>query len=322
MTITRRQLIIGAGAALVAGVAPVSAKRAPKVVALVTADTEAAIVAVDALTRRVVARIPCRPEPRSIERVGRSGALVAHTMEGAVSLIDGRALRVGAVLDGFREPRYAAVARDARHAYITDSAAGEVVTIDLRRARVVARTEVGGPARHLGLGADGRTLWTALGSKADEIAVLDLADAAHPRLRRRFRPPFRAHDVAATPRGGRFWVTSGDRRTVAVYEDSSSEPRITLEADAPPQHVAFAGEIAYIASGDDGTLRAHRVDDGRRMWTAAIPNGSYNVTASDGFTLTPSLSRGTLSIVGAGSRIAVVREIARSAHDVCVILTR
>jgi len=41
-----------------------------------------------------------------------------------------------------------------------------VLTIDLGRGRVVHRTDVGGPARHLGLPADGRRLWTALGNRA------------------------------------------------------------------------------------------------------------------------------------------------------------
>ena len=41
-----------------------------------------------------------------------------------------------------------------------------MLTIDLGRGRVVHRADVGGPARHLGLSADGRRLWTALGNRA------------------------------------------------------------------------------------------------------------------------------------------------------------
>lgn len=319
MIVTRRELILTAASALLAAAAPATAKRAPRLVALVTADLEAAILVVDPATLRVLRRIPCTPGPRSIERVGHAGALVAHTDEGRVSLIDARSGRVGAVLGGLREPRYAAVAPDGRHAYVTDSAAGEVVTIDVGRGRVVARVAVGGPARHLGLSPDGRTLWTALGSVAGRIAVLDVTDATRPRLARSLRPPFGAHDVAGAPAGGRFWVTSGDRRAIAVYGRSGTEPRFTLEADAAPQHVAFAGGVAFVASGDDGTLRAHRASDGRRMWTAAIPSGSYNVTTQDGWVATPSLSRGTVSVVGAGARSARSDGVARSAHDACLL---
>ena len=319
MPVTRRQLIVAAGAALLGAAVPAVARGRAGAVALVTADAQAQIVVVDPVVLRVLGRIPCAPGPRSIERIGRSGAVVAHTAEGVVSLIDADALRVGAVLRGFRAPRYAAVTGDGRHAHLTDSDAGEVVTIDLRRGRVVRRTDVGGPARHVGLSADGRTLWTALGAKAERIAVLDVTEPTRPRLVRRVTPPFAAHDVAATHDDGRFWVTSGDRGAIAVYDGSASQPRFRLEADAAPQHVAFAAGVAYVASGDDGTLRAHRLGDGRRMWTAAIPTGSYNVTAAEGLVVTPSLSRGTLARVAPGARAARATGVARSAHDVCLV---
>ncbi len=316
--VTRRDLLVGAASAFVAGAVPASA-RSRRAIALVTADLEAAIVVVDPLALRALRRIPCAPGPRSIERIGRTTALVAHTDEGLVSLIDGRRGRVGAVVRGLREPRYAAATPDGRHVFVTDSAAQTLVTIDVARARVVSRVDVGGPARHLGLQADGRTLWAALGSKARRIAVVDVADPVRPRLRRRLTPPFRVHDVAAVPGGGGFWVTAGDRRAILLYDRAGREPRATLGADAAPQHVAFAGRIAYVASGDDGTLRAHRASDGRRIWTAPIPVGSYNLTTEGRLLVTPSLSRGTLASVRPGARSARSRTFARSAHDVCLL---
>ena len=51
--------------------------------ALVTADTEAAVVVVDPYAGRVLRRIGTRPDPRSIERVGES-AVVAHTAVGEI----------------------------------------------------------------------------------------------------------------------------------------------------------------------------------------------------------------------------------------------
>ena len=317
MELTRREALLWAGAAALSAT-PALARAAGSPRALVTADLESAIVVVEPRSGRALGRIACRPDPRSIERVGVARALVAHTAGGEVSLVDGRRRRVDLVLSGLGEPRYAAVRSDSALAYVTDSAGGRVLTIDLERGRVVHRVAVGGPARHLGLSKDGRRLWTALGNRAAEIAVLDLADPRRPRLVRRLRPPFLAHDVAAAPDGG-FWVSSGDQRRMAVFAAGRTAPARLLEADAPPQHIAFAGGVAYVASGDDGTLRAHRLSDGRRMWTATVPVGSYNVTTGSGLVVTPSLSMGTLSSVAPGRRSASRTQVARSAHDACVI---
>ena len=317
MPTTRREALLGAGAALLA-LSPASARAAAAPRALVTADLEAAIAVVDPRSGRVLGRIACRPGPRSIERIGAGRALVAHTAGGEVSLVDGLRRRVDLVVTGLGEPRYAAVRSYPVVAYVTDSAGDRVVTIDLARGRVVHRLEVGGPARHLGLSADGRRLWTALGNAAAEIAVLDVSDPRRPLLVRRVRPPFLAHDVAASP-DGRFWVSSGDRRRIAVIDPRRASAPSVLEADAPPQHIAFAGAVAYVASGDDGTLRAHRLSDGRRMWTAPVPVGSFNVTTGAGWVVTPSLSMGTLSSAAPGRRSVSRSPVARSAHDACLL---
>ena len=69
-----------------------------------------------------------------------------------------------------------------------------------------------------------------------------------------------------------------------------------LLADAPPQHVTFLNGLAFVTSGDDGTLRVHDAS-GRLLRTSRIPTGSYNVQhAFGGFVLMPSLDRGTLCV--------------------------
>src|SRR5258705_5379354 len=139
---------------LAAAAAPFAVRELP--VVLVTADTEAHIVAVDLLTGLVRKRIATRPGPRSIERVGAS-AVVAHTAVGEVSIVRGLAVRH--VLDGFVEPRYTTAARDGRLAFVTDSGNAELVTIDVSRGAVVARLKLRLLPRHLSLSRDGRTLW-------------------------------------------------------------------------------------------------------------------------------------------------------------------
>src|SRR5439155_26329780 len=118
-----------------------------------------------------------------------------------------RDTRVVSVLRGFGEPRYTAAHPDGRHAYVTDAARGEVASLDVVRGRVLARVRVGARARHVTISPNARTLWIALGSKAEGIAIVDIADRARPRLVHTFRPPFLAHDVGWAPGGRHVWVS-------------------------------------------------------------------------------------------------------------------
>ena len=309
----RRAFLVGA-AGLVAAPDALARANGGTPVALVTADTESRIVAVHLVTGKVVRSIPTLAGPRSIESVLGNDAVVAHTAHGAVSVVDGAGLGVRRVLRGFGEPRYAAASPLGRYVYVTDSARGEIATIDVRRGRIVSRTAVGGAARHLSLSRDGGRLWVALGTKAREVAVLDARRAARPRLLTRFRPPFLAHDVGFTPGGRRVWVTSGDRGEIAIYDARTARVVRTLAADAPPQHVTFSGKVALVTSGDDAVLRAHALD-GRLLTTTSVPVGSYNVQEGFGLVMTPSLARGTLCILDTRGKLRRHVRVAASSHD-------
>src|SRR3954462_7951452 len=225
-------------------------RRAP--LALATADTEGFVAVVDLASGRLHARVKTVDAPRSIESRGRGPVVVAHTVAGAVTLLErsGDRLHVRRVLRGFEEPRYTAIAPDGRHAYVTDSGSGELAVVDLVRARVLRRVAVGALARHVTLDPAGRTLWIALGSSAARIVVVDVGrDPARPRVIRHVAPPFLAHDVGFAPGGRRGWVTAGRERRLAVYAARGDRPIRTLEADAAPQHVTFGSGRAFVASG-------------------------------------------------------------------------
>ena len=287
--------------------------------ALVTADRDGYVAVVDLDRRRVVRRIATLEGPRSVEARTGAGALLGHAAEGAVTLLDGSPLRVRRVLRGFGEPRYAAIAPDREHAFVTDSAHGELAVVDLRRGRVVRRVEVGAGARHLTLDPAGRTLWIALGSTAASIVVIDVADPLAPRVARRVVPPFGAHDVAFSPSGRRVWVTGGRAASLALYRANASRPAAVLAAEAAPQHVAFGPDAAYVASGEGRSLTVHALGDGRVRRRAAVPLGSYNVARGAHGVLTPSLGSGALTVLDGAGRVRWAVTIAAAAHDACLL---
>jgi DNA-binding beta-propeller fold protein YncE len=312
----RRFLLAAAAAPFVASRIP-DALAAGAPLALVTADTEAHVVAVELGTGRIRARIPTRPGPRSIERAGRV-AVVAHTDVGAVSLLDSATLSVTHVLDSIVEPRYTAASRDRRHAFVTDSGRIELATIDVARGEVVGRLKLSLWPRHLSLSPDGKTLWVGLGTASPRFAVVDVSQPDQPRLRGTITPPFPMHDVVFAPGGRRAWVTSGTAGTIAVYDVHSGRVLRELPADEAPQHVTFLDGRAFVTSGGSGTLRVYDEPSATLLHHGSIPLGSFNVQFADGVVLTPSLVSGTLCIVDASGRVRDTVHVAPSSHDACL----
>jgi hypothetical protein len=316
----RREFLLAAAAAPIGLAVRADALATPRggSVALVTADLEDEVVLLDPSSARTLGRIPTAPGPRSIEAVDSRLAVVAHTQAGLVSVVDAPTRAIRSEVDDFAAPRYTAVHPNRRIAYVTDSAAGEVVPLDVPRGRILSRTSVPGPARHVSLDPSGSVLWTSLGSEAERIAVLSLDEPRRPRNEGTVTPSFLAHDVVFAPDGRHAWVTSGAGRRIAIRRVATREVVRVLPADRAPQHVAFVGRLAFVASGDDGTLRVHRLD-GRLVRHLDVPLGSYNVSYGRGSAVTPSLSLGTVSFLDESGRVRAVREVARAAHDACIV---
>jgi hypothetical protein len=312
----RRQFVVAA-ATLATAPRSLAAAFARPPLALVTADRQARLAVVELPGGRVQGYIRTAPSPRSIETVGLT-AVVAHSDVGVVSLVGTRSLVVEHVLHGFEEPRYTAAHPDGRHAYVTDAARGEVVAVDVVRGSVVGRARVGARARHIAINPRRSIVWIALGSRAKELALVDVSDAERPRLARRFSPPLLAHDVGIAPDGRHLWVSSGDRDELLVYEAGTGRLLARPSGDWPPQHLAFAGGRVYVTSGWSGTLRVHRLD-GRSLGTTVVPVGSYNVTHGDGWVVTPSLGHGSVTILDERGRPVTREQVATSSHDACVV---
>lgn len=84
---------------------PIMSAREP--IALITADTEAHVVAMSLSSHRVLRRVHTIEGPRSIQAGPGGVAIVGHSAAGAVTLLEGRPPRVRRVLTGFEQPRYA-----------------------------------------------------------------------------------------------------------------------------------------------------------------------------------------------------------------------
>ena len=66
-------------------------------------------------------------------------------------------------------------------------------------------------------------------------------------------------------------------------------------------------------------LRLALRTDGELVREVRVPIGSYNVAFGGGAVVSPSLSRGTVSVLDRNGRVRAVRRIAHAAHDACVV---
>jgi hypothetical protein len=112
------------------------------------------------------------------------------------------------------------------------------------------------------------------------------------------------------------WVTAGSAGETAIYRDGR-RLLATLPADAAPQPVTFGKAVAYVTSGDSGTLRVHSQATGRVVRVTRIPTGSYNVQYGMGRVITPSLSHGTLTVLNERGALLAGVHVADSCHDAC-----
>jgi DNA-binding beta-propeller fold protein YncE len=288
-------------------------------VALVTAETQNRLLAIELPSGHVLKRLPMPADPENVAVVGAHYAVVVSPRAGAVTVVSTPALRVVRVLRGFTSPHIVAATADFRGAYVTDDGSGRLAVIRLSgRPRVVRSVFVGAGAHHMTVSPSGNELWVALGERARTIVVLDVSDPLRPKVVSRFDPGFAAHDVAFSS-DFRVWVTAADRRAVTVFDSRTRRPVARIPAGAPPQHVAF-GPIrgAFVTSGYGGTLEIVNRFSGRVLRTVQVPYGSFNVATFGSFVVTSSLLRGTVTELTDEGHVWMKRRFAPAARAVAV----
>ena len=295
-------------------------------VALVTAETENALLAISLPDGRVLRRVALPADPENVVADVGGTAVVVSARGHAVSLLDHRSLRVIKVLRDFGAPHLAALRPGAKWAYVTDDQRGQLVTIGLASNHVIDRLAVGSGAHHLTVSPDGRRLWLALGEQARTVVIVDTTQPNRPRILRRFDPGVAVHDLGFSPDGHQVWLTSANSHSVTVVDAQSGRRLFAVPAGRPPQHLAFnytvssLGHFAYITSGNSGRIEKVDARNGHVLRVAPVPYGSFNLTTAGGLVVTSSLTNGTLTELTDQLRVMRNLKVAPAARDVGVVI--
>jgi YVTN family beta-propeller protein len=273
-----RRLLLAAALALVSSAS--GAQTGGTAVALVTAERQNMLVAVELSSGKLLRRVSVPADPQNVA-VGDGVVIVVSTDAGAVTLLDERSLKTLTVFRGFADPHIVTVSSGGRLAYVTDDGRGELVVIGVRARRIADRVSVGAGAHHMAVSPSGKRLWIALGEHASAISIVDLSRPSRPRLLRRFSPGFVAHDLTFSPDGRRVWVTSGVGDSVHVLDRRTGKEAFAVPVGAAPQHVAFTARgFAFVTSGYSSRITKIEPSTGRVLATARTPYGSFNLSAS------------------------------------------
>jgi protein MpaA len=290
--------------------------------ALVTAETENRLLAVDVGSGRIVRRWTLPADPENVEAYAGQAAVVS-TKAGAVTILDTRTLKVERIVRGLGSPHIAAFSPDGEYLYVTDDARGQ---LDVIRNRVIRRIFVGYGAHHLTFSPDQKRAWVVLGERARSIAVVDTHIAARPRLIGHVDPHGLAHDAAFTPDGRHVWVAYDDRPYLRVFDARTGRPGARVYAGSPPAHVRFDDasgltayrSLAYVTSGNDATLRVFNWHILSVVRTVPTAPGSFNLAVDRCLVAVSSLTGGNVTVYR-GARRLLAERAAPAARDVALI---
>jgi DNA-binding beta-propeller fold protein YncE len=286
--------------------------------ALVTAETRNAVVAVDVRTGQIRGRVLLPADPENVA-VAAGVAVVVSSAAGTVSLLDDRRLRVQSELHGFAAPHIPAIAPDLRYAYVTDDAAGTLTPIKLHGHRALAPVALGAGAHHLSFSPNGRTLWVALGESARTIVIVDVRDPARPRIIRRFDPGFAAHDLVFSPDGRSVWVSAATGRDVTVLDSRTLHVRFRVPVGRGPQHIVLNRGDAYVTSGYASVIERVSASTGRILARERTPYGSFELDARGDHVATSSLLRGEVALFDSTLHVKKLVHVAPATRDVAIV---
>jgi len=315
----RSVLVLCLSAALVSALSASARTSSGNPVALVTAEQQNELLAVELPSGKVLRRVSVPADPQNVAAAP-GAVVVVSTRAGAVTLLDWRTLKTLKVFRGFGSPHLAAISPYGKWAYVTDDARGQLDVLALGTRRLLSHVFVGAGAHHLTLSPRGLRAWIALGEHASEISIVDLTRPDRPRLIRRFSPGFIAHDLTFSPDARRVWVTSGTGDSVYALDARTARPIFRVRVGAAPQHVAFNRGFAFVTSGYSNRIVKVDSRTGRVVATTTTPHGSFNLSTERSLVVTSSLLDGSVTEFDTNLRRLMSVHVARAARGVALTL--
>ena len=176
----------------------------------------------------------------------------------------------------------------------------------------------------MAISPDQHQVWVALGETAHTVVVVDCSDPRHLRVIRRLHPAAAVHDLAFGPDGHTVWASSATAPFVSVFDAASGRLLARVHAGAAPQHVAFIGLRAYIASGYGSSIEMVDAGSRRVIARAPLPYGSFNLGRLGWTTWSPRRcwTHGERTVLRASDLRRTIELVANEARSVAIAAVR
>jgi DNA-binding beta-propeller fold protein YncE len=183
---------------------------------------------------------------------------------------------------------------DGKLLYALNNSDGHLYILETHGGRAVARLQVGDHPISAEISKDGRTRYVAnLGGAS--VAVVAIADAAHPAIAATLATDPHPNDVALTA-DGRLFVSCGNTNNVISFDLMTRERLEVINtalgpkapAGSTPNSLALSpdGEILYVANADNNSVAVIEIGErGKGRPLGFLPTGWYPTfvtTSADG----------------------------------------
>lgn len=177
------------------------------------------------------------------------------------------------------------LSKDGRVLYALNNSDDHLYLLDTHSGRGLSRVKVGDHPLNAALAADGKTLFVANVAGAD-VAVVDVADPARPRVANTISTGPHPNDLAISADGRTLYVSCGNTNSVNSIDVASGKTleqiSLALGPKAPagttPNSLALSpdGEHLFVANADNNTIAVVEVEErGKSKVEGFIPTGWY-----------------------------------------------
>jgi YVTN family beta-propeller protein len=145
------------------------------------------------------------------------------------------------------EPRHLALSEDARHAFVSDAATGQVLKVELVSGQVTQQVRIGHRPERIAYAPGSPARIAVVAPRSQQVFILD----AHS-LRTRIIVPVGMNPSSALFFAGGLYVTEQASQTVSIYEETSGRQLTSINVGFQPDYLLSLSDRKALVSNAGG----------------------------------------------------------------------